>query len=91
MKFLLNSNIQIFALEREEKEDGAFVEKETLIGSFFCSVRILKKEREEFLTVILREYHEITDRLKVVYQSKEYLVLSVSKITDGFLKLICKR
>lgn len=90
MKFLLNSKVQIFLLYKKETPDGGFIESEVLINDFFCSTRVSWQNSEEFLTIILREDQRLRGRLKVIFKQKSYCVIKISKIMDGFLKLICK-
>ena len=90
MKFLLNSQIKIFSLTLNAKEDGGFEEMEVCLGSFYCHARLNQVNEEENLVVVIRSHKDVKSRLKVLFGGKTYLVFSIKEVAKGFLKLICK-
>jgi hypothetical protein len=92
MKFLLNSKVEIISFRRVEEENGAFVESSSSLGMFFCQIHITKKLNEEILTLILRENEALkAGDFRVIFDGETYNCLNVTEITEGFLKIICRK
>lgn len=91
MNFLLNNQVEIISCDFQKDENGNFFEVSESLGFFFAEVKEIRKKNKVSLNVVMRENQDIPENFKIIFDWKEYSILSILEKEQGFISIACER